>query len=164
MAILEQEQRRCKAFVGWHRNAREKDFALRKAVLVFQTRMGQMPGKLRFCCTWPYWIIGAENHMFQLGILASEVFTTKSEWVSIETLPGTYATKLVSCRKRHGRIIRALIIEAQLYYSVTVTLYLTVTEERKKKLIETLLRGFDACTNFESKNTRHHNGTYANEP
>ena len=35
MAVLEQEQRRRKAFVDRHRNVREKDFAVGKAVLVF---------------------------------------------------------------------------------------------------------------------------------
>ena len=77
MAILEQEQRRRKAFVDRHRNAREKDFAVGKAVLVFQTRMGQMPGKLRFRWTGPYWIVGAENGTFQLGTLAGEVLRQK---------------------------------------------------------------------------------------
>ena len=48
MAVVEQEQRWCKAFVDQHRIAREKDFVVGKAVMVFQTRMGQMPGKLRF--------------------------------------------------------------------------------------------------------------------
>ena len=35
MVVLEQEQRRRKAFVDRHRNAREKDFVVGKAVLVF---------------------------------------------------------------------------------------------------------------------------------
>ena len=48
MVVLEQEQRRRKAFADRHRNVREKDFVVGKAVLVFQTRMGQMPRKLRF--------------------------------------------------------------------------------------------------------------------
>ena len=77
MAILEQEQRWRKAFVDRHRNVREKDFAVGKAVLVFQTRMGQMLGKLRFCWTGPYWIVGTENGTFQLGILAGEVLRKK---------------------------------------------------------------------------------------
>ena len=77
MAILEQEKRRQKAFMDWHRHACEKDFAVGKAVLVFQTRMGQMPGKLRFRWTGPYWIVGAENGMFQLGTLVREVLRQK---------------------------------------------------------------------------------------
>ena len=77
MAILEQEQRRRKAFVDRHRHAREKDFTVGKAVLVFQTRMGQMPGKLRFRWTGPYWVVGAENDTFQLGTLAGEVLRQK---------------------------------------------------------------------------------------
>ena len=73
MAILEQEQRRHKVFVDWHRNTREKDFMVGKPVLVFQTRMGQMPGKLRFRWTGPYWIVGAENDTFSLGTLAGDI-------------------------------------------------------------------------------------------
>ena len=53
MAVLEQEKRRRKAFVDRHRNTREKDFTVVKAVLVFQTRMVEMPGKLRFRWTCP---------------------------------------------------------------------------------------------------------------
>ena len=45
---LELEQRRRKAFVDRHRRGNEKEFEIEKLVLVFQTRMGNMPGKLRF--------------------------------------------------------------------------------------------------------------------
>ena len=50
MAQLEQRQRqrKRKAFVDWHRKGTEKSFALRKPVLVFQTRLGTILGKLRF--------------------------------------------------------------------------------------------------------------------
>ena len=47
MAILEHEQRRRKAFVDQHRGTSEKHFKVGKAVLIFQTRMGQMPRKCR---------------------------------------------------------------------------------------------------------------------
>ena len=77
MGVLEQELRLCKAFVDRHRKTCEKDFMVGKAVLVFQTRMGQMPGKLRFRWTGPYWIVGAENNTFQLGTLAGEVLRQK---------------------------------------------------------------------------------------
>ena len=77
MAILEQEKRRQKAFMDWHRHACEKDFAVGKAILVFQTRMGQMPEKLRFRWMGPYWIFGTENNMFQVGTLAGEVLRQK---------------------------------------------------------------------------------------
>ena len=77
MAILEQEQRQRKAFVDRHQHAREKDFAVGKAVLVFQTRMGQMLGKLRSCWTGPYWIVGVENDTFQLGTHVGEVLRQK---------------------------------------------------------------------------------------
>ena len=54
MANLEQEQTWRKAFVDRHRKGNEKDFEINKPVLVFQTHMGLMPGKLRFSWTGPY--------------------------------------------------------------------------------------------------------------
>ena len=77
MAILEHEQRRRKAFVDRHRGTSDKHFKIGKAVLVFQTYMGQMLGKLRFCWIGPYWIIGAENGTFQLGTLAGGILRQK---------------------------------------------------------------------------------------
>ena len=43
---LELEQQRRKAFVDRHRKGNKKLFEIGKPVLVFQTRMGKMPGKL----------------------------------------------------------------------------------------------------------------------
>ena len=77
MTILEREQRRSKAFVDRHRKGREKNFMVGRPVLVFQTRMGQMPGKLRFRWTGPYWIVDAENGKFTLGTLAGEIMQQK---------------------------------------------------------------------------------------
>ena len=54
MAIVEHEQQWRKAFVDRYRGTREKHFKIGKVVLIFQTHMGQMPGKLRFCWTGPY--------------------------------------------------------------------------------------------------------------
>ena len=51
---LELEQRRRKAFVDRHRKGNIKMFEIGKPVLVFQTRMGKIPGKLRFRWTGPY--------------------------------------------------------------------------------------------------------------
>ena len=48
LAVLELYQQRRKAFVDRHRGRNEKMIGEGKAVLVFQTRMGKMPGKLRF--------------------------------------------------------------------------------------------------------------------
>ena len=45
---LELEQRRRKAFVDRNRQGNEKEFGIGKSILVFQTRMGNMAGKLRF--------------------------------------------------------------------------------------------------------------------
>ena len=77
MAILEHEQQRQKAFVDRHHGTNEKHFKIGKAVLVFQTRMGQMSRKLRFRWTGPYWIIGAKNRTFEVGTLASKVLHQK---------------------------------------------------------------------------------------
>ena len=76
---LELEQRRRKAFVDRHRKGNEKMFGTGKPVLVFQTRMGKMPGKLRFRWTGPYWITREFNGSYQLGTLAGEVL---GKWVN----------------------------------------------------------------------------------
>ena len=54
-------------------------FEIGKPVLVFQTRMGKMPGKLRFRWTGPYWITREFNGSYQLGTLAGEVL---GKWVN----------------------------------------------------------------------------------
>ena len=77
MAILEHEQWQGKAFVDQHRGTNEKQFKIGKTVLVFQTCMGQMLGKLRFRWTGSYWIIGAKNGTLELGTLAREVLRQK---------------------------------------------------------------------------------------
>ena len=77
MAILEHEQRQRNASVDQHHNTYEKYFEIGKVVLVFQTRMGQMLGKLRFRWIEPYCIIGAENRTFELGTLAGGVLRQK---------------------------------------------------------------------------------------
>ena len=50
-----------KAFGDRHRRQTEKQFAIGKPVLVFQTKMGLMPRKLRFRWTGPYWIVDNKN-------------------------------------------------------------------------------------------------------
>ena len=64
MCGLEQKQRQIRAFVDQHRKQKEKMFAIGKLVLVFQTKMGSMRGKLRFRWTGPFWIIDTlkRNH------------------------------------------------------------------------------------------------------
>jgi hypothetical protein len=54
-------------------------FEIGKPVLVFQTRMGKMPGKLRFRWTGPYWLTREYNGSYQLGTLAGEVL---GKWVN----------------------------------------------------------------------------------
>ena len=76
---LELEQRRQKAFMDRNRHGNEEGFGIDKLVLVFQTRMGSMPGKLRFWWTGPFWVTREFNGSYQLGILAGEIL---SKWVN----------------------------------------------------------------------------------
>ena len=76
---LELEQRRRKAFVDKHRRSNEKEFNIRKPVLVFQTRMGSLLRKLRFWWTGPFWVTREFNGSYQLGTLAEELL---SKWVN----------------------------------------------------------------------------------
>jgi hypothetical protein len=73
MAVLEHEQRLRKAFVDRHRKRNEEQFGKGKAVLLFQSRSGLMPGKLRLRWTGPYWIMNEEGGTYQLGTLSGEV-------------------------------------------------------------------------------------------
>ena len=77
LAVLELDQQRRKAFVDRHHRRNEEIFGKGKALLVFQTRMGKMPGKLRFRWTGPYWIVAAEKGTFTLGTLAGETLPQK---------------------------------------------------------------------------------------
>ena len=76
---LELEQRRRKEFVDRHWHDNEKEFGIGKPVLVFQTLMGNMSGKLRFRWTGPFWITKEYNGSYQLGTLAGELL---SKWVN----------------------------------------------------------------------------------
>ena len=69
MTQLEQCQRQRKA----HQKGLEKELTIGKLDLVFQTRLGAMPGKLRFRWTGPFWIIDEFNDTFQLSTLAGEI-------------------------------------------------------------------------------------------
>ena len=73
------DQRQHKAFVDTHQKGNEWLFGIGKPRLVFQTSMGQMPGKLRFNWIGPYWIINEFNRTYQLGTLASDKLT---KWVN----------------------------------------------------------------------------------
>ena len=70
MWFLEQKQRRTKAFVDRHRKSKDNLFAIGKPVLVFQTNMGLMPGKLRFRWIGPFWIVNTYNGTYHVGTLA----------------------------------------------------------------------------------------------
>ena len=77
LAVLKLDQQHRRAFVDRHRGQNEKLFGIGKAVLVFQTRMGKMLGKLRFRWTGPYWIVAAEKRTFTFGTLAGEILPQK---------------------------------------------------------------------------------------
>ena len=49
LAILELDQQRRRAFMDRHHGRNAKLFSVGKVVLMFQTGMGKMPGKLHFC-------------------------------------------------------------------------------------------------------------------
>ena len=69
MGQLEQKQRRTNAFVDRHQNSKEKLFDIGRPILVFQTKMGSMPEKLRFRWTGPLWIVNTYNGTYQVGTL-----------------------------------------------------------------------------------------------
>ena len=77
---LELEQRRRKAFVDRHRRGNEKEFEIGKPILLFQTRMGNMSGKLRFWWTGPFWITKEYNGSYQLGTLVGKII---GKWANI---------------------------------------------------------------------------------
>ena len=62
-----------------HMRGNEKDFGIRMPVLVFRTRMGNMPGMLQFWWTEPFWITKAFNGSYQLGTLTGEIL---NKWVN----------------------------------------------------------------------------------
>jgi hypothetical protein len=73
MEAMEHEQQLQKAFVDRYRKRNEERFRIGKTVLLFQSRSGLMPGKLRLRWTGPYWIVKADNGTYQLGTLSGEV-------------------------------------------------------------------------------------------
>ena len=79
MTTLEHKQRQTKAFVNRHRRKTETQFGIGKPVLVFQTKMGVMPSKLRYRWTRLVWIVNSKNGTYQLGTLAGEILP---KWVN----------------------------------------------------------------------------------
>jgi hypothetical protein len=73
MEASEHEQQLRKAFVDRHRKRNEQKFSKGKAVLLFQSRSGLMPGKLWLRWTGPYWIVNEDSGTYQLGTLFGEV-------------------------------------------------------------------------------------------
>ena len=79
ISSLEHKQRQTKAFVNRHRRKSEMHFGISKPVLVFQTKMGAIPGKLQYRWTGPVWIVNSKNGTYQLGTLAGEILP---KWVN----------------------------------------------------------------------------------
>ena len=73
MTTLEHKQRQTKAFVNRHQRKSEMQFGIGKPVLVFQTKMGAMPGKLRYRWRGPVWIVNSKNGTYQLRTLSGEI-------------------------------------------------------------------------------------------
>jgi hypothetical protein len=73
MEVLEHEKRLRKVFVDRHRKQNEEQFGIGKSVLLFQSRSGLMPGKLRLRQTRPYWIVTEKSDTYQLDTLSREV-------------------------------------------------------------------------------------------
>ena len=80
MSALEHKQRQTKAFVNRHRRKTKTHFGIGKLVLVFQTKMGAMPGKLWYRWTGPIWIVNNKNGTYQVGTLAGEILP---KWVNV---------------------------------------------------------------------------------
>ena len=80
MCALEQKQRQTRAFVDRHRQQKEQMFVIGMPVLVFQTKMGSMRGKLRFRWTGPFWIVDSNNGTYQVGTLLGEIML---KWVNV---------------------------------------------------------------------------------
>ena len=89
MSALEQKQRQTKAFVDRHRRQKENQFAIGKLVLVFQTKMGYMPGKLRFRWMGPFW----KWYISSRHAAVRRNFTKMGKWFSTQTLSGFDAGK-----------------------------------------------------------------------
>ena len=73
-------------------------FEMGKSVLVFQNRMGQMLGKLRFHWMGLYWIVGVENGTFELGALIGEVLRQKVNGFRLKPYWGPTPLNLFSSR------------------------------------------------------------------
>ena len=80
MTKLEQKQRQARGFVDRHRWKQEKLFTSEKPVLAFQTKMGLMPGKLRFRWTGPFWIVDSKNGAYQVGSLLLQAWPNNIPW------------------------------------------------------------------------------------
>jgi hypothetical protein len=63
MEALEHEKRQRTTFVDRHRKLNEERFTIGNVVLLFQSRSGLMPGKLRLRWTGPYWIVNMEGEV-----------------------------------------------------------------------------------------------------
>ena len=105
MDQLEQCQRLRKAFVDRHRKGTEEALTIDKPVVIFQTRLGAIPGKLRFQWTGPFKIIDEFNDTFQLGTLTGDIVQCWINGFRRRTYHGTTPPNpfaLPTQKRRHG--------------------------------------------------------------
>jgi hypothetical protein len=73
MRRLEREQNHQKAYVDRHQQKQEDQFGISKAILVFQTKSGKMPGKLKLRWSGPFWILNVQDDTYQLENLQGDI-------------------------------------------------------------------------------------------
>jgi hypothetical protein len=104
MEALEHEQWLRKAFVDHHRKWNEQKFGIGKAVLLFQSRSGLMPRKLRLRWTGPYWILNEAKGTYQLGTLSGEVVTQWKNYFRLKPYYGRLPPNPFSKEKGFGEV------------------------------------------------------------
>ena len=82
-----------------HRWGNEKEFEVGKPVLLFQTRLGNMPGKLRFRWTGPFWITKEYNGSYQLVTLAGEIIDKGANGFWLKPYKGRMPANLFQMNK-----------------------------------------------------------------
>jgi hypothetical protein len=102
MEALEYEQRLRKTFVDRHLKWNELQFGKGKAVLLFQSRSGLMPEKLRLRWTGPYWIVNEERHIPAWHSFGGGT-TPMGERISPKAILRKVAGQPISSQGRFGR-------------------------------------------------------------
>ena len=120
MAILEQEQRRRKAFVDRHRKTRKGFYGGKTGISLSDTD-GTNARKIAISLGRPVLDSGSGKRDIYARYASRRSTTPKIERASVETVFRTYATKSIPRRTRGGRKIRALNMLAHMYFNVTLT-------------------------------------------